>query len=52
VNDEKLRAAMTQELYVTDEVYKRVAEGTPFREAYVTVKSEFFKHKESEQKAS
>jgi len=52
VKDEKLRAAMTQELYVTDEVYKRVAEGTPFREAYVTVKSEFFKHKESEQKAS
>merc|ERR1719382_1965711 len=38
-----LKAAMTEDLFVTDEVYKRVAAGTPFREAYASVKADFFK---------
>merc|ERR1719343_1388337 len=43
VREEKLRAAMTEDLFVTDEVYKRVAAGTPFREAYTSAKADFFK---------
>mmetsp|Transcript_60406 Transcript_60406/g.139270 ORF Transcript_60406/g.139270 Transcript_60406/m.139270 type:complete len:405 (+) Transcript_60406:99-1313(+) len=43
VNKDNLEAAMTKELFVTDEVYKRVAGGAAFREAYLQVKSEFFK---------
>merc|ERR1712241_1278469 len=42
VNEEKLGAAMTEDLFVTDEVYKRVAAGVPFREAYASAKAEFF----------
>ncbi|KAL6067755.1 Argininosuccinate lyase [Balamuthia mandrillaris] len=42
VNKERLRGAMTKDLYLTDEVYKRVASGVPFREAYQLVKNEFF----------
>mmetsp|Transcript_137356 Transcript_137356/g.342546 ORF Transcript_137356/g.342546 Transcript_137356/m.342546 type:complete len:417 (+) Transcript_137356:126-1376(+) len=38
-----LKAAMTEDLFVTDEVYKRVAAGTPFREAYASAKADFFK---------
>merc|ERR1712151_866894 len=45
VKEEKLRDAMTDDLFVTDEVYKKVAAGTPFREAYVLAKDEFFKRK-------
>merc|ERR1719436_2083445 len=45
VREEKLRAAMTDDLYVTDEVYKRVAAGVPFREAYATAKADFFQRK-------
>jgi argininosuccinate lyase len=41
VNQELLKAAMTKELFVTDEVYKRVAGGELFRDAYLTVKQEF-----------
>jgi argininosuccinate lyase len=41
-NEDKLRAAMTDDLFVTDEVYKKVASGTPFREAYALAKDEFF----------
>merc|ERR1712014_104193 len=48
VNEENLRAAMTEDLFVTDEVYKKVAAGTPFREAYVLAKEEFFKRKAAE----
>merc|ERR1719382_377269 len=42
VKEEKLRGAMTPDLYVTDEVYRRVAAGKPFREAYLEAKDEFF----------
>jgi len=48
VREENLRAAMTEDLYVTDEVYKKVAAGTPFREAYVDAKEEFFKRRKTE----
>merc|ERR1712187_364888 len=41
VNRELLKASMTKELFVTDEVYKRVAAGELFRDAYLTVKQEF-----------
>jgi len=41
--EENLRAAMTEDLFVTDEVYKRVAAGAPFREAYASAKADFFK---------
>merc|ERR1712087_193310 len=43
--EEKLRAAMTEDLFVTDEVYKRVATGVPFREAYASAKADFFNRK-------
>ncbi|CAJ1333790.1 unnamed protein product [Effrenium voratum] len=45
VREEKLRAAMTEDLYVTDEVYKLVAKGKAFREAYGEAKESFFKRK-------
>merc|ERR1719507_2438279 len=45
VREEKLRGAMTPDLYVTDEVYRKVAEGAPFREAYIAAKEDFFKRK-------
>merc|ERR1712217_934899 len=51
VKEEKLRDAMTDDLFVTDEVYKKVAAGTPFREAYVLAKDEFFKRKAAELEA-
>uniref|UniRef100_A0A7S2HKH2 Fumarate lyase N-terminal domain-containing protein n=1 Tax=Zooxanthella nutricula TaxID=1333877 RepID=A0A7S2HKH2_9DINO len=38
-----LRAAMTEDLFVTDEVYRKVAAGAPFREAYAAAKADFFK---------
>jgi len=38
VHKERLSAAMTKELFVTDEVYKRVAAGELFRDAYLDVK--------------
>jgi len=45
VNKDRLDAAMTKELFVTDEVYKRVAAGEAFREAYLDVKKSFFAQK-------
>merc|ERR1719343_1407578 len=51
VREEKLRAAMTEDLFVTDEVYKRVAAGTPFREAYTSAKADFFKKRQGEAEA-
>lgn len=45
VNEERLRGVMTDDLFVTDDVYKKVAEGMPFREAYACVKADFFKTK-------
>merc|ERR1712070_528009 len=41
VNEELLKASMTKELFVTDEVYKRVAAGELFLDAYLAVKCEF-----------
>jgi len=49
VREEKLRAAMTEDLFVTDEVYKRVASGVAFREAYASAKDEFFKRKAAQE---
>jgi len=46
-----LKAAMTEDLYVTDEVYKRVAAGTAFREAYAAAKAEFFKRQAAKEQA-
>lgn len=43
--EHNLKKAMTEDLFVTDEVYKRVATGTPFREAYASAKADFFKRK-------
>jgi argininosuccinate lyase len=42
VHTEKLEAAMGEELYVTEKVYERVANGESFRDAYGKVKAEFF----------
>jgi len=39
VHKERLQEAMTKELYVTDDVYKRVAAGELFRDAYLAVKT-------------
>merc|ERR1719506_794466 len=38
VNKGNLEAAMSRELFVTDDVYKRVAAGELFRDAYLSVK--------------
>merc|ERR1712151_420118 len=40
--EDKLKGAMTEDLFVTDEVYRRVASGVPFREAYASAKADFF----------
>jgi len=45
-----LRAAMTDDLFVTDEVYRKVAAGAPFREAYAAAKEEFFQRKKAARK--
>merc|ERR1712232_1070398 len=50
VREEKLAGAMTEDLYVTDEVYKRVAAGVPFREAYASAKADFFNRKSATSK--
>merc|ERR1719506_236855 len=41
VNKEQLKSAMTKELFVTDDVYKRVAAGELFRDAYLEVKMRY-----------
>jgi len=51
VHKEKLAVAMSKELYATDEVYKQVVAGVPFREAYLKVKEELFKTEENKQGA-
>mmetsp|Transcript_73402 Transcript_73402/g.192470 ORF Transcript_73402/g.192470 Transcript_73402/m.192470 type:complete len:414 (-) Transcript_73402:215-1456(-) len=45
LKEDKLRAAMTEDLFVTDEVYKKVAAGQAFRVAYIETKDAFFKRK-------
>lgn len=52
VREENLRGAMTEDLFVTDEVYKRVAAGVPFREAYVAAKEDFFRRKAEKEAAA
>lgn len=52
VHEDRLKGAMTEDLFVTDEVYKKVAGGAPFREAYAEVKAEFFKRKAATDEAA
>ena len=40
VDEARCRAAMTEDLYATEEAYKLVRSGVPFRDAYRSVKSE------------
>mmetsp|Transcript_61912 Transcript_61912/g.110060 ORF Transcript_61912/g.110060 Transcript_61912/m.110060 type:complete len:417 (+) Transcript_61912:72-1322(+) len=49
--EQNLRNAMTEDLFVTDEVYKLVAAGKPFREAYSEAKADFFKRKAEKEAA-
>ncbi|MCP4647407.1 MAG: hypothetical protein GY852_06685 [bacterium] len=41
LNEEKMKEAMTKELYATEEAYKLVENGTPFRDAYEEVSKKF-----------
>ncbi len=43
VNREKCKEAMTAELFATEEAYKLVSEGIPFREAYKIIGEKFSK---------
>lgn len=43
VNQEKCRAAMTEELFATEQAYQLVKQGIPFREAYQTIARKFMK---------
>lgn len=43
VKEGSLKAAMSPHLFATDEVYKLVATGIPFRQAYQEIKEKFFK---------
>lgn len=42
INETKLKAAMSEDLYATEKVYELVAAGMPFRDAYKKVKQELF----------
>jgi argininosuccinate lyase len=42
INEPKLKAAMTDDLYATEKVYQLVAQGMPFRDAYKQIKEELF----------
>ncbi len=44
-NPEKLRAAMSEELYLTEQVYELVKKGLNFRDAYRRVKQNYFSEK-------
>jgi argininosuccinate lyase len=44
VNAENCKAALTPELYATAEVYKLVAKGVPFREAYQIIERNMRKY--------
>lgn len=43
VNKSNLEKAMTPELFLTEEVYKLVKKGTPFRDAYMEIKKKWKK---------
>lgn len=38
-HEEQMKEACSQDIYLTEECYKAVAEGVPFREAYMLIKS-------------
>ena len=38
-NREKMKEACSEDIYLTEECYKAVAQGVPFREAYMLIKS-------------
>lgn len=40
-NEDNLKQVMTSELFATEEVYKLVSEGMPFRDAYKKIKSQY-----------
>ncbi len=42
IHTTKLTAAMSEDLYATEKVYKLVAQGVPFRDAYKQVKKQLF----------
>ena len=41
LNEEKMKAAMSKEIYATEEAYKLVEKGTPFRDAYKEISKKF-----------
>lgn len=43
VKEDSLKLAMSAHLFATEEVYKLVAEGIPFRQAYQEIKEKFFR---------
>jgi argininosuccinate lyase len=45
VKETSIQQAMSPHLFATEEVYKLVASGTPFREAYQQIKEQFFSEK-------
>jgi argininosuccinate lyase len=42
INEDKLQASMSDELFATEKVYTLVSQGMPFRDAYQQVKRELF----------
>ena len=44
VNRERAKELLTGELFATEEVYKLVKKGVPFREAYMVVKERYTNH--------
>ena len=45
INYNNLKKAMTDDLYVTNEVYELVKKGKSFREAYLEIKKKWYKEK-------
>lgn len=41
IKEKKLRSAMSEDLYATEEIYKLVKKGMPFRQAYLKIKEKF-----------
>jgi argininosuccinate lyase len=48
VHKAKLKAAMTDDLYATEKVYKLVGRGVPFRDAYNQVKRQLFREEDQD----
>lgn len=51
IHDEKLKTAMSDDLYATEKVYKLVSQGVPFRDAYKQIKQELFGEKNESNQA-